>query len=287
MALEGIKQYHTGFAHGGMEPISAWTTSADGERTKDLLRIRWYGVFSDPNDLGLALVLPVPFLIDYIFRRKNIIALVIMIVVCYSLYLTNSRGAFLALIISSSVYCIFKLGLKKGLCFAGLLLAMAFVLGPGRMVDLSTEGESAYGRIDAWYAGFQMFKSSPLFGVGRGMFTELNELTAHNSFILILSELGVFGYFLFVSFLISTIIYPILEYKNNVGRHSALLACFTGTIFSSMFLSRSYLLLMYIIPALCTVKIHSTKIYKIKLSKSFGLSLCLVMVLFLIVKVSV
>ena len=40
-----------------------------------------------------------------------------------------------------------------------------------------------------------MLRSHPVFGVGAGLFTDHHPLTAHNSFMLAIAELGIFGYF--------------------------------------------------------------------------------------------
>ena len=83
----------------------------------------------------------------------------------------------------------------------GLILAVfGMTFGPSRMSNMSAAEESANGRLDAWYAGFQMFKDNPLFGVGQGMFTDYHYLTAHNSYMLVLSELGFFGSIFFMGF---------------------------------------------------------------------------------------
>ena len=66
------------------------------------------------------------------------------------------------------------------------------------MAQISNGDDSAYGRVEAWYEGIQMFKSSPVFGVGKGMFTDFNNLTAHNSYMLVLAELGFVGSIFFL-----------------------------------------------------------------------------------------
>ena len=49
-----------------------------------------------------------------------------------------------------------------------------------------------------------MFKSAPLFGIGFNGFTDLYEITAHNSFVLCLAELGLLGSTLWVALLVTT-----------------------------------------------------------------------------------
>jgi O-antigen ligase len=77
---------------------------------------------------------------------------------------------------------------------------MGLMLMPSRMQELDVDESSAFGRVDAWYEGLHMFMSHPLFGVGAGNFTDYNELTAHNSLVLVLAETGFFGYILWLAF---------------------------------------------------------------------------------------
>ncbi len=51
-----------------------------------------------------------------------------------------------------------------------------------------------------------MFKSAPLFGIGFNGFTDLYEITAHNSFVLCLAELGLLGSTLWLALLVTTTI---------------------------------------------------------------------------------
>ena len=61
-------------------------------------------------------------------------------------------------------------------------------------------------RLAAWASGLEMFKSAPLLGVGFGRFTDLNDITAHNSFVLCLAELGLVGSTLWIALLVTTLL---------------------------------------------------------------------------------
>ena len=124
---------------------------------------------------------------------------------------------------------------------------------------MSASEGSAYGRFEAWYEGFQMFKQSPLFGVGLGMFTDYHELTAHNSFVLVMAELGLFGLFFFTGLFWL----PIKELKfalwgagrstlakEEIALLSALAASLAAVMTAMFFLSRSYILVPYMLIAL-------------------------------------
>jgi O-antigen ligase len=47
-----------------------------------------------------------------------------------------------------------------------------------------------------------MFQSHPLFGVGPDMYSDYHHLTAHNSFVLILAETGIVGFTLWLAFVL-------------------------------------------------------------------------------------
>ena len=49
-----------------------------------------------------------------------------------------------------------------------------------------------------------MFKSAPVFGIGFNGFTDQYEITAHNSFVLCLAELGILGSTLWMALLVTT-----------------------------------------------------------------------------------
>src|SRR5690606_17766975 len=107
----------------------------------------------------------------------------------YGIYLTHSRGALLAVIAMAGRYVL----LRRGVFLAGMLGVVALAalqLVQSRMGDIDVQEESAMGRVEAWYDGMHMFVANPLFGVGTGRFTEYHELTAHNSFVLMLAENG-------------------------------------------------------------------------------------------------
>jgi len=254
-----------GVSFGGMEPLVQYQYDDEGARV-GLSRVRWFGMFNDPNDLGLALVLPVPFLLDRLMNRKYLLAGLCLPPLFYALYLTNSRGAMLALLASVFTYLVLRFRSMKGVVVGLALAAVLMVFGPSRMAQMSAGEDSAYGRVEAWYAGFQMFKSNPVFGVGKGMFTDFHELTAHNSFVQVLAELGVVGAFFFLGMFF----YPLRWGKMNLFRESespeseqsrrflaAGLAAGVGLLASIFFLSRAYILLPFMAFALVMAGIRS------------------------------
>jgi O-antigen ligase len=259
LACEGILQARNGVSFFGVKPLEyAVEMSGDGSYTIES-RIKWVGPFSDPNDLAMVFVVVVPFLLEYLRKRVIIVPFFLLALIIYGLYLTNSRGGMLALVVAISSYFILRYKTVKGL-WIGLFLALLLVaLGPSRMGNMSASEESAYGRLESWYSGFQMFKKAPIMGVGQGMYTDYNDLTAHNSLVLVFSELGFLGAFFFVGVFYFPIMYT---YKAKFDKswqnldlnipesYDAIAGGLIGTMASMLFLSRSYVLLPYILVAL-------------------------------------
>ena len=256
IAIEGYIQYHSGISYFGVEPLLQ-IYSAAGERLVQT-RIKWLGPFSDPNDLALLFVIPIPFLLAR-FKQSKLISLAAAILLILGIFYTNSRGGILSLIVAITGYYVLRyrntIGLSLGLCLGTILL----LIGPSRMGQISAGESSAYGRLEAWYAGFQMFKQSPLFGVGYGAFTDFHELTAHNSFVLVMAELGLFGLFFFTG--LSWLPFKELKFalwgegrdsmnSENIAILSALAASLAAVMVAMFFLSRSYMLVPYMLIAL-------------------------------------
>jgi O-antigen ligase len=122
------------------------------------------------------------------------------------------------------------------------------VLMLGGRSDANAE-VSTLQRYEAWAAGLDMFKHSPLWGVGARMFSDHHYLTAHNSFVLTLAEMGVVGMWLFVTLIylsIKTLYVGIKRLSHVPGTAAAqvwgmaLLAAMCGITFQINTLSFAY-----------------------------------------------
>ncbi len=182
LAVTGFVQYFTGVGLGGKETYEG--------------RIQSVGIFADPNDLGLALVVVLPFfylkLTEFSKLWQKPLAFVGLGAILYALFLTQSRGGILALGIILVLLMTRRLGRTFGLVAGGFVFLAILALAP-RMGTISTGEASAHGRVEAWSIGLDLFQAYPLFGVGANNFTEFHFRTAHNSFVLCATELGMFG----------------------------------------------------------------------------------------------
>ena len=255
LAIHGIQQARDGIGWTGM-PIGE-----DG-------RIQYVGIFNDPNDLGLLFAATIPMAV-YLSRRKGFVTRIFWLVgaalMLYATYLTNSRGALLAVLIVGGAYIWYR----RGLVIAGSLGIVGLIglqMVSARMTELDAGEESAAGRVDAWYSGMHMFMSHPLFGVGAGNFTDYNDLTAHNSFVLALAETGFFGFLFWLAFVGYSfrMMLAIVRYKpagaaDDVERSRllqgertmalTLLLSLCGLFACAFFLSRTYMIVLYLFAA--------------------------------------
>lgn len=267
LALHGVEQAKTGVGWTGV-PVSD-----DG-------RIQYVGIFNDPNDLGLLFAATVPMAVLLGARSHGLLRLFWRagaLLLLYGTYLTNSRGAMLAVLVVAGIYVWHRRGLVTAATLGVVGLACMKLLS-SRMQELDAGEESASGRVDAWYSGLQMFISHPLLGVGAGNFTEYNELTAHNSFVLVLAETGFVGFLLWLAFVGYNfwMMLTLLRHESvpggepaPIGNGSAgsgqagsweteraialtLLLSLCGLFAAAFFLSRSYMIVLYLFTAVVT-----------------------------------
>jgi len=278
MALHGIEQaaQEGGIGWTGAEMIQG--------------RITYLGFLNDPNDLAMAFLISLPLTLylarvtDSFWLRHAAHAAAAL--TAYGIYLCNSRGSMLGLGAMLACWVSRRYGTLRGLLVLPVLLLGLLLLGPSRINEMAVDEESAAGRIDAWYAGFEMFREHPLLGVGSGQFTDYNPLTAHNSFVLALAEMGLLGYGIWMAILLvsAAMLWQVLTLAplhvavplpaadaaageepappeplplwSDVQRAGAALAyAFIGALVSAFFLSRSYVVFLYLLVAL-VVALH-------------------------------
>jgi putative inorganic carbon (hco3(-)) transporter len=251
-ALSGIQQWNTGFGFGGVEPMTT-----DGQ-----LRIRSVGIFNDPNDLALSMLVVLPFLFVTVLNAalgwgSRILALAVLVPMLLAFYYTNSRGGVLGLGAALAIIGWHRFGSKVGPIVVVAMLGGVLALGPSRMAEMDSEEDSAQGRIQAWSEGLQMLKQRPITGVGYGRFTEYHALVAHNSFVQVLAELGILGGMAFIG-----MVFWYFESLRRVGRtprttrppfrawRTGFLAMGTAFFIGICFLSRQYNPVLFTVIAL-------------------------------------
>jgi len=205
VAVEALCGYYAGY-RGETFIFRNNIYSPQDEVIGQLIRVRGAGFLSDPNDLAQILLIALP-LAFIAWRRGRVAAnffvvLVPAMLLLWATYLTHSRGGLIALAAVALMAARKKLGTTASTVLAGVfifgLLALDFTGGRG------ISAADGADRLEAWASGLEMFKSAPLFGIGFNGFTDLYEITAHNSFVLCLAELGILGSTLWMALLVTT-----------------------------------------------------------------------------------
>jgi O-antigen ligase len=194
-----------------------------------------YGRFSaegfDPNDLSLTLALSIP-LSYHLFLRNRTAAgwvwLLQIAIAMLSCFLTASRMGAVVLILALSIVLLTarQLSARRRMGMAVLfLLAMmvcvSFIPKASwkRISTLTTEVShgTLNRRTEIWAGGVKMLGKKPIFGVGAGAFPVAvwpmlshfdvdHAFVAHNTYLSVVTELGVFGLLLFLLLLAALIL---------------------------------------------------------------------------------
>jgi len=234
-----------------------------------------YGVtasFNHYNDFGtylivvlsLALALLISTQLKYIYKRY-LLGLVILLGAC--LIFTFSRGAWISFVFSIILMTILSGEYKKTFPVLAIFIILLFIpLFQKRLFSIFESGADA-DRFKYWYAALMMIKEHPFLGQGLGTFMDhfsrfqpnLYVSYAHNCYLQIWAESGIFSLLSFICFVAVVIYKAGKRFKKN----------------------RDFLLLG-VICALFGFLAHSaldTQLYSLQLSFLFWSMMGLVMVL--------
>ena len=232
------------------------TTSVGGGR------VRYRGVLQDPNELALAggVGLPLAFAFGQVRRRRlgqRAVTWAAFALVLLCAVLTGSRGGQLVFATVLAAYFARRFG-ARGLIIGGALALPLLLLG-GRSGEEATSSTNE--RLDLLTEALSMWRSHPLVGVGLGQFTEYSYMTAHNSYLLALAELGFPGMVLFSIILYLSAKIPLTALQTITPETSdelstgapltrpwamAMLSAFAGLAIGIFFLSFTYHYVLWI-----------------------------------------
>jgi len=313
LALTLVAQVWMAFHYGTLSDLFILAQpTADGDV---IYRGRAAGFMSDPNDLAETLVAALPML-SIGWRKQRFIRNVVFVIVpalilLYGVFLTKSRGAVLSLLVIVLLFARKRLGGVLATLFtagAGLaLLVLNFAGGRG----FGASDNSARQRLEAWSIGLQALKQHPIVGVGYHYFQDFNQsfggssLTAHNSFVICFSELGIFGYIIWMALLVlthmelSAIQKLPVKSEEDARLHDyarAVQVGFYGFLASAWFLSRTYVVTLYILVGLATAlaaiarrrgAVLQSPLYPDLFGKAAGFGVLVIAMVYLSIKFSV
>ncbi|HUY14159.1 MAG TPA: O-antigen ligase family protein [Terriglobia bacterium] len=146
------------------------------------------GIYSNPNDLALAMALTFPFCFAFMIRAKNpvrkVFWVLIMLVMVYCVLMTASRGGLIGLLIGAGV-CIWGFGVKQRrvlLVFFVFVATIIMLPLAGKLAlqrlggtfdpnqNVAESYDSAQARKELLQKSLTVSVQHPLFGVGPGDF---------------------------------------------------------------------------------------------------------------------
>ena len=210
----GVFEYILGFADSGWVDVSKFGY-IEGRATS---------LFDNPNILAMYLVLSFPLLLAKTSaaatKKGKFIGVVSVLTTAICIIFTWSRGAWLALIVSTLLFLIIKSRktLTALIAFLLTLPAVVFFIPAGIRLRFASIGDitdsSTYYRVYTWRGTFRAIKEHIFTGLGYGQntFAEIYPQYAyagmeaaqhsHSLFLQILFEVGVFGLLVFALFLL-------------------------------------------------------------------------------------
>lgn len=176
------------------------------------------GMYSNPNDLAIALVLSVPLCLVFLFRARGVARklawTVAVLAMIFAIFRTGSRAGFIALVIAG-LFCMWDFGIKGRRLYlpvlAVVVLTVAFALAGSEVTQrlsatfsTSNTQESAYGsalaRKQLLIKSLKVTAEHPLFGIGPGDFQAISGhwQPTHNVYTALSAEGGIPALILFL-----------------------------------------------------------------------------------------
>jgi O-antigen ligase len=238
--------------------------NAQGEVIGEFPRLQSVGFLVDPNTFAQFLLVAASLLTlawwQMRWRRSLMLAALPGAFLLYGVLVTHSRGGLIGLAILVFFLLEKRFGKIISLVVAGGLLRLLFFVGAAgpRSISISRSDPATVGRIEVTQTAFDMFRTSPVFGVGFHQFIVHNpSLTAHNSLLLCLAELGIFGTLCWLGLIVFSLLNlnRIVRDRNSLEQQAPALAssangvriaifAYLGT---ALFLSLTYTMTLYLL----------------------------------------
>ncbi len=220
IGLHGIYQYVIG------APMpEQWVAASE---TTDM-RTRIYSITGSPNIMGALMVMCAPLFAALAYYVKPLWAKCLAWgatgILCLAVIFTFSRGAWFGLAIAVVLFCLmvdFKLLAIAGVAVGGMIL---FVPAIGDRIGFLftsdfAQANSNGGRAERWETGFNLLRTSPVWGFGLGRFggaiamqnqtvEGLSYFYMDNYYMKTLVEMGYVGLSFYVLLLVSNAVYTL------------------------------------------------------------------------------
>jgi O-antigen ligase len=182
------------------------------------------GIFGNPNDLAMNMVVFLPFALVWAFRRRvplpqRAAAGLCAALMLATIVLTRSRGGAVGLVAMMGVLALGSLRVRPAI--AATMLAAVILAAPlapasfwERMSSIADAQKDATGsrqaRLDLMQDAWNVFLDHPILGIGLGQFVNYDPSgrrgawhVTHNAYLQVATELGVVGLAPFIFLLVS------------------------------------------------------------------------------------
>lgn len=237
----------------------AGQTRLQGSYYEKEMRVPWVGIWDGPNVVAVLLLIGSSISLVSLFNSQRFAYKLLfgmsLVIFALSIYYTGSRGAILAVPAVVAVYLVLMKKTKL-LIVSGLIVLIIgyYFYNPER--ELSTKESSAHERVLLWEKGLTDLRySSPLYGIGYGQFVNNPmKLISHSNYVQTFSELGMIGFFFFVSifYIVISRMYLISSRSNIYGSEityisQAVLLSLVAISVSTIFVIMNYEIMFFLL----------------------------------------
>ena len=223
--------------------------------------IRPNGPMGEPNQSAVIYAMLVPLCFSLIFtQQRSWIFIGCLGIVLTTILLTGSRGGMLSAALSMMVFL--GLGQRyinvsnkiKMLLMAPVVLMAAWFVVPAEMIEQLVGRIFAYqdkgadidelsaGRTYLWRLAYDLWIKSPILGSGWDSFKMYYHMATHNTLLQILTDLGVFGFGLYILLIYRLLYVPWRLFKHAKSKNQKLIflgifCSFLALIFAVFFVN--------------------------------------------------
>ncbi len=214
IVVVALLDYHQIVSLATLKAVQDTDVSSWGEVTT-FDRLKFTGILNDPNEVCVWLATLLPFALCNLLQARDVLRrgvwLALIVLFGYAIYLTHSRGGFLAMVAGLGVTVGMRYGRQRAALLAAIGLPVLLLLFAGRQTTFDASAGTGQSRVRIWSDWLDRFRANPL--VGEGMsFEDLDpdqlaqlkalgrgaDHVAHNSFLQVFADVGFAGGCLFL-----------------------------------------------------------------------------------------
>jgi putative inorganic carbon (hco3(-)) transporter len=214
IVVVALLDYHQIITLATLKAVQDSDVSSWGEVTT-FDRLKFTGILNDPNEVCVWLATLLPLALCNLLQARDVLRrgvwLALIVLYGYAIYLTHSRGGFLAMVAGLGAAVGTRYGRQRATLLAAIGLPLLLLLFAGRQTTFDTSAGTGQSRVRIWSDWLDRFRGNPL--VGEGMsFEDLDpaqlaqlkalgrgeDHVAHNSFLQVFADVGFAGGCLFL-----------------------------------------------------------------------------------------